>query len=69
MSPNGGYSEDSLVEQPAIALFGEMGWETVNALHEFEVAGGSPLGRDNPGEVVLPSRLRRAVIDIYRFAR
>jgi hypothetical protein len=24
------YSEDSLVEQPAIALFAELGWETTN---------------------------------------
>jgi hypothetical protein len=25
----GAYTEDSLVEQPAIALFNDLGWETV----------------------------------------
>jgi hypothetical protein len=30
MSPTA-YSEDRLVEQPAIALFGELGWETESA--------------------------------------
>jgi len=27
-----GYTEDRLVEQPAMQLFGELGWETVSAL-------------------------------------
>jgi len=27
-----GYTEDRLVEQPAIKLFGELGWEAVSAL-------------------------------------
>ena len=31
-----GYTEDALVEQPAIALLDELGWETVNAYHEFD---------------------------------
>ena len=39
------YSENSLVEQPAIALFGELGWETASCFHEFEQAGGSPMTR------------------------
>lgn len=29
------YSEDALVEQPAIELFVAMEWETVNGFHEF----------------------------------
>ncbi len=33
-------SEDSLVEQPAIALFGELGWETGNCF--YESFGDSP---------------------------
>lgn len=53
-----GYSEDALVEQPAIALFGELDWETANCFHEFEQLGGSPLGRETAAEVVLISRLR-----------
>ena len=33
MSPHP-YTEDQLVEQPAIALLAELGWTTVNALDE-----------------------------------
>jgi type I restriction enzyme R subunit len=29
------YTEDQLVEQPAIGLFGELGWQTVSALEEI----------------------------------
>jgi type I restriction enzyme R subunit len=28
------YTEDQLVEQPAIGLFGELGWNTVSAIEE-----------------------------------
>ncbi|MCH2271062.1 MAG: type I restriction endonuclease subunit R [SAR324 cluster bacterium] len=52
-----GYTEDSLVEQPAIALLGDLGWETVNAFDEFE-SGDSMLGRETKAEVILISRLR-----------
>ena len=52
------YSENTLVEQPAIALLAELGWETANCFHEFDQAGGSPLGRETKAEVVLISRLR-----------
>ncbi len=52
------YSEDALVEQPAIALFAAMEWETVNGFHEFDQAGSSPLGREAKTEVVLTRRLR-----------
>ena len=54
------YSEDQLVEQPAIALLAEMGWETLDCYDEFE-GGSSPLGRANRGEVVLTTRLRPAL--------
>ena len=47
MTPTG-YTEGALVEQPAIALLAELGWETVNAYHEFD-HGASTLGRENPG--------------------
>lgn len=29
-----GYSEDALIEQPAIALLASLGWETLNARTE-----------------------------------
>lgn len=51
------YSEDSVVEQPAIALLGRLGWETINAYNEVLGDGGT-LGRDNQSEVVLTIRLR-----------
>jgi type I restriction enzyme R subunit len=55
------FSEDSLIERPAIELFGLLRWQTANCFHEFEHAGGSPLGRETPAEVVLISRLRPAL--------
>jgi type I restriction enzyme R subunit len=51
------YSEESLVEQPAIQLFGEMGWQTASASQEVSGAGGT-LGRETKGEAVLLPRLR-----------
>ncbi len=54
------YTEDSLVEQPAIQLFSEMGWQTVSALEEVFGVGGT-LGRETKGEVVLVPRLRAAL--------
>lgn len=53
-----GCTEDKLVEQPAIDLLKQLDWETINCFHEFEQEGGSPLGRENRGEVVLVFRLR-----------
>ena len=53
-----GYSEDELIEQPAIALLGGLGWETVNAFSETFVPGGGTLGRETTEEVVLVPRLR-----------
>jgi type I restriction enzyme, R subunit len=69
------YSEDQLVEQPAIGLFGELGWATVSALEEafgtpspglaatlsHPIGEGASLGRETKGEVVLVSRLRAAL--------
>ena len=54
------YTEDQLVEQPAIGLFAELGWQTVSAREEVFGANGT-LGRETPGEVVLVSRLRAAL--------
>lgn len=55
------YSEEQLVEQPAIGLFGALGWNTVSALEEVFGQGGT-LGRETKGEVVLATRLRAALV-------
>ena len=52
------YTEEQLVEQPAIQLFKELGWITVSALEETFGAGGT-LGRETKGEVVLVGRFSR----------
>lgn len=54
------YNEDQLVEQPAIALFAALGWQTLNAMEETFGPDGS-LGRSTKGEVVLSGRLRAAL--------
>lgn len=54
------YTEDQLVEQPAIGLFATPGWQTVSALEET-FGEGSALGRETKGEVVLVERLRVAL--------
>lgn len=59
MTP-GRYSEDELVEQPAIALFKELGWAHISAYHESHGPNGT-LGRDNRSEVFLVQRLRAAI--------
>jgi len=54
------YSEDALVEQPAIALFNELGWETANCFNETFGKHGM-MGRENTADVVLVSKLRPAL--------
>jgi type I restriction enzyme R subunit len=56
----GAYTEDQLVEQPAIGLFAELGWQTVSAMEEKFGEDGT-LGRETSGEVVLVARLRTAL--------
>lgn len=48
------YTEDQLVEQPALALLSELGWTTVNARDE-ELGPSGTLGRETTSEVVLVS--------------
>lgn len=55
------YSEDALVEQPAIALFAELGYETANCWHETVGTSGSTLGRETTEDVVLVPKLRSAL--------
>ena len=57
--PAHAYTEDQLVEQPAIQLFKELGWQAVSALDEIFGAKGT-FGRETPSEVVLESPLRAA---------
>ena len=56
------YTEDQLVEQPAIGLFAELGWAVARPPRSSGVAGEPRdvglLGRETKGEVVLVSRLR-----------
>jgi type I restriction enzyme R subunit len=54
------YTEDQLVELPAIGLFAALGWETVSAMEEG-FGPESLLGRESPGEVVLSVRLSAAL--------
>ena len=49
---SGEFSEDALVEQPAIELLAAMGWQTIGAFDEVYGTGGI-LGREHAGEVVL----------------
>jgi len=60
MSPPAGYSEQRIVEQPAIALLTELGWQTVSAMEEKFGPGGTP-GRETSGETALAPRLRAAL--------
>ncbi len=55
-----GYSEDQLVEQPAIRLFAELGWHPVSAMEETFGTSGT-LGRETKGDVVLVARLNAAL--------
>jgi type I restriction enzyme R subunit len=60
MSPHP-YTEDQLVELPAMGLFTALGWQTVSAFEETFGSGGtasSTLGRETKSEVVLVDRLR-----------
>ena len=52
------FSEDTLVEQPAIAPFSELGYETANCFHEKVGTSGSTLGRQTTEEVILVPKLR-----------
>lgn len=55
------YTEDYLIEQPAIQLMQhELGWDVVNCYAEWQ-SGASQLGRESKREVVLVSRLMNAL--------
>jgi len=54
------YSELALVEQPAVALLGELGWQTTNCFCEQFGPRGT-LARETKSDVVLVDRLRTAL--------
>ena len=60
MSPHA-YTEDELVEQPAIGLFAALGWQAVSAQEETFEGSESSLGRRSKRDVVLVARLRGAL--------
>jgi type I restriction enzyme R subunit len=60
VTPPGKYSEDQLVEQPAIKLFEDLGWGAISAYQETLGPDGT-LGRDNRSEVFLIRRLSAAI--------
>ena len=57
---SGEYSEDQLVEQPAIGLFASLGWQTASAVEEIFGVGGT-LGRETSGDVILTHLMRAAL--------
>ncbi len=59
------YSENTLVEQPAIALFAALRWQAANLYHET-FGPQSPEGRESEHQVILPKRLKRALETLNR---
>ena len=57
------YSEDALVEQPAIELFKELQYDYANCFDE-KVGHDSTLGRQTTEEVVLVPKLRNALLKL-----
>jgi len=56
------YTEDHLVEQPAIQIMQhELGWDVMSCYGEW-VGGTSDLGREGKREVVLTGRLKAALL-------
>jgi type I restriction enzyme R subunit len=53
------YSEQELIELPAIEMLKKLGWGHINALHETLGPSGT-LGRENQSEIILQSRHRIA---------
>lgn len=53
------YSENTLIEQPTIALFAELGWQTQNCYNQL-CGPTNPLGRETRHDTILTTRLRAA---------
>lgn len=52
------YSEDQLVEQPAITLLENMGWHHQNCFNEFQYGAENITGKNTKSEFILTERLR-----------
>ena len=59
MSPHA-YTENQLVEQPAIGLFAALGWQTASAIDETFGPGGT-LGRETRGVAMSKEAANREV--------
>ncbi len=57
------FSEDKLIEQTAIKLFGEL-WGAENFANAYSGETDAEFGRDNPGEVVLMNYLKIALVKL-----
>lgn len=55
------YSEDNLIEQTAIQIFQDLGWETANVYRGEQFGVGGTLGRTSEADVLLQERFLRAV--------
>ena len=55
------FSENALVEQPAIELLQQLGWQAVNGFAEKVGAAGATLGRQTTADVILWPRLDAAL--------
>ena len=62
MSPSG-LTEDELVEQPALRLLSQLGWEVASGFDE-DLGQAGTLGRDSQSEPVLAHRLDEALRDL-----
>ena len=51
------FSEDRLIEQTAVKIFGEL-WDAKNFINAYSEEGDALLGRDNQGQVILVNRLK-----------
>lgn len=54
------FSENTLIEMPALNLFSGLGWETADCFEEV-LGADSPLGRETTSQVLLPKRLLPAL--------
>ena len=57
------FSEDKLIEQTAIKIFGEL-WGAENFANAYSGETDAEFGRENPGEVVLMSYLKIALVKL-----
>ena len=57
------FSEDKLIEQTAIKIFGEI-WDAENFANAYSGEMDAEFGRENPGEVVLMSYLKIALVKL-----